>query len=264
LEAIKIKQGGIMSSPLIIYGVPFSQPVRAVLWLMLYKQKPFEMVLVNPGSSSEGGSRHPDYLAKFPTGTIPSVEDKDTGFVLSESHAIMCYLCNKYDWIDLYPSDHEERAKVDSYLHLHHRNVREASIGLVAPKVRKDLSFSEDFLKISHANIDRAFKALESGWLKKSSFLTGENLTIADLSAYVEIGQLQSQFTNVFDFEPFPNISRWLEEMNKVSFHDEVHTSLYELGDISKEAPSMETIISANKKAFLVLQEQLAAMKASG
>ena len=42
-----------MSNPLIIYGVPFSQPVRAVLWLMLYKQKPFEMVLINPGSSSE-------------------------------------------------------------------------------------------------------------------------------------------------------------------------------------------------------------------
>lgn len=252
-----------MSSPLIVYGVPFSQPVRAVLWLMLLKQQPFEMVLVNPGSSSEGGSRHPDYLGKFPTGTIPSVEEKDTGFVLSESHAIMCYLCNKYDWIDLYPGDHEERAKVDSYLHLHHRNVREASIGLVAPKVRKDLNFSEDFLKMSLANIEKAFKALEGGWLAKSRFLTGDQLTIADISAYVEIGQLQSKFTNVYNFEPFPNIRRWLEEMNQVDYHDEVHTCLYELGDISTEAPSMETIISANKKGFVVLQEQLTKMRDS-
>ncbi len=250
-----------MSNPLIIYGVPFSQPVRAVLWLMLYKQKPFEMVLINPGSSSEGGSRHPDYLAKFPTGTIPSIEDKETGFVLSESHAIMSYLCNKFDWNDLYPSNHEERAKVDSYLHLHHRNVREASIGLVAPKVRKDLNFSEDFLKISQANINKAFKALENGWLAQSRYLTGDQLTIADMSAYVEIGQLQSKFTNVYDFTPFPNIRRWLEDMNQVAYHDEVHTSLYELGDISSEAPSMETIISANKKGFVVLQEQLADMQ---
>ena len=249
-----------MSNPLIIYGVPFSQPVRAVLWLMLYKQKPFEMVLINPGSSSEGGSRHPDYLAKFPTGTIPSIEDKETGFVLSESHAIMSYLCNKYDWNDLYPSNHEERAKVDSYLHLHHRNVREASIGLVAPKVRKDLNFSEDFLKISQANINKAFKALEDGWLAQSRYLTGDQLTIADMSAYVEIGQLQSKFTNVYDFAPFPNIRRWLEDMNQVAYHDEVHASLYELGDINSEAPSMETIISANKKGLVVLQEQLADM----
>ena len=70
-----------MSSPIIIYGVPFSQPVRAVLWLMLFKQMDFKLSLVNPGSSSEKGSRHPDYLAKFPTGTIPSLEDKETGFV---------------------------------------------------------------------------------------------------------------------------------------------------------------------------------------
>ena len=250
-----------MSSPLIIYGVPFSQPVRAVLWLMLYKQKSFEMALINPGSSSEGGSRHPDYLAKFPTGTIPSIEDNETGFVLSESHAIMCYLCNKYDWTDLYPNNHEERAKVDSYLHLHHRNVREASIGLVAPKVRKDLNFSEDFLKMSQANIEKAFKALEDGWLAKSRFLTGEQLTIADMSAYVEIGQLQSKFTNVYDFASFPNIRRWLDDMNQVDYHDEVHASLHELGDISSEAPSMETIISANKKGFVVLQEQLVNMK---
>ena len=250
-----------MSSPLIIYGVPFSQPVRAVLWLMLYKQKPFEMVLINPGSSSEGGSRHPDYLAKFPTGTIPGIEDKETGFVLSESHAIMCYLCNKFDWNDLYPSNHEERAKVDSYLHLHHRNVREASVGLVAPKVRKDLNFPEDFLKISQANVDKAFKALEDGWLTQSRYLTGEQLTIADMSAYVEIGQLQSKFTNLYDFAPFPNIRRWLEDMSQVAYHDDIHAALYELGDISGEAPSMETIISANKKGFIVLQEQLADMK---
>ena len=250
-----------MSNPLIIYGVPISQPVRAVLWLLLYKQKPFEMVLINPGSSSEGGSRHPDYLAKFPTGTIPGIEDKETGFVLSESHAIMCYLCNKFDWNDLYPSNHEERAKVDSYLHLHHRNVREASVGLVAPKVRKDLNFPEDFLKISQVNINRAFKALEDGWLAQSRYLTGDQLTIADMSAYVEIGQLQNKFTNLYDFTPFPNIRRWLEDMNQVAYHDEVHASLYELGDISSKAPSMETIISANKKGFVVLQEQLADME---
>ena len=113
----------------IIYGVPFSQPVRAVMWLMLIKKFPFELKLINPGSSSEGGSRHPNYLKKFPTGTIPSFEDPETGLLISESHAIMCYLCNTNNWNDLYPSNPEQRAKVDSYLHLHHRNVREASIG---------------------------------------------------------------------------------------------------------------------------------------
>jgi len=242
----------------IIYGVPFSQPVRAVLWLMLIKKVPFELKLINPGSTSEGGSRNPDYLKKFPTGTIPSFEDTEIGLLISESHAIMCYLCNKYGWNDLYPSNAESRAKVDSYLHLHHRNVREASIGLVAPKVRKDLNFSEDFLATSNTIIKKAFQAIENGWLSNSRFLAGDDFTIADISAYVEIGQLQNIFTNVYNFEDYPNIQRWLDDMKKVDSHDDIHAALYELGDISEEAPPMEKIINANKKALIVIQERLA------
>ena len=128
------------------------------MWLMLYKRQPFEMVLINPGSSGETGSRNPAYLKKFPGGTIPSFEDSESGFLLSEAHAIMCYLCNRFGWTDLYPDSPELRAKIDWYLHFHHRNVREASGGLVAPKIRKDLNISEDFQKseflLEHGAID--------------------------------------------------------------------------------------------------------------
>ena len=135
--------------------------------------------------------------------------------------------------------------------------MREASIGLVAPKVRKDLNFSEDFLITSKSNIEKAFEAIETGWLRDSRFLIGDTMTIADISAYVEIGQLQSMFTNVYNFEPYPNIRRWLKEMQNVDYHEDIHVALYELGDISKEAPPMEIIINANKKAFKVIQEKL-------
>ena len=82
-------------------------------------------------------------------------------------------------------------------------------------------------------------------------------MTIADISAYVEIGQLQSIFTNIYNFGSFPNIQKWLNEMQNVDCHDDIHAALYELGDISKEAPPMEVIINANKKAFQVIQEKL-------
>jgi hypothetical protein len=49
--------------------------------------------------------------------------------------------------------------------------------------------------------------------------------------------------------------------MRKVDFHDDIHVALYELGDISKEAPPMETIKNANKKAYIAIQEKLANMK---
>jgi len=242
----------------ILYGVPFSQPVRAVMWLMLYKQLPFEMVLINPGSKGETGSRNPAYLAKNPGGTIPMIEEPDTGFTLGEAHPIMCYLSNVNGWNDVYPAEHKARAKVDWYLHYHHRTVREASVGLVAPKIRKDLNIPEAAQQASLASLTRALEALETGWLAHSRFLCGDTLTLADFAAYAEIGQLQPGFTNVFDFTPYPNVQRWLEGMKQVDGHDTVHVALEKMGDISVEAPTMDTIRDANKSALRALKAKLA------
>ncbi len=246
------------SRPLILYGVPFSQPVRAVMWLLLHKQTPFEMVLINPGTTGENGSRHPDYLAKNPAGTIPTIEEPANGFTLGEAHAILAYLANKHGWTDFYPDEPEARARVDWYLHFHHRNVREASTGLVAPKIRKDLNIPEAMQQAAQATLTRALKAMETGWLANSAFLAGDRPTIADLAAYVEIGQLQPEFTNVYDFEAFPKVRGWLDACKAIDGHDDVHVVLAELGDISQEPPSMETIKNANKNALRALKARLA------
>lgn len=243
---------------LILYGVPFSQPVRAVMWLLLMKRQPFKMVLVNPGSSGENGSRNPAYLEKNPGGTIPCIEEPDTGFTLGEAHAIMPYLCRKHGWDDVYPADNQAKAKVDWYLHYHHRNVRDASIGLVAPKIRKDLNIPEAMQKAAQRTLTNALKTLDGHQLAKHQFLAGDTLTIADLAAYVEIGQLRPEFTNVFDMSGFANVQRWLADMAQVDSHDVVHVALSEMGDISEEAPSMDRIKDANKKALSALNKRLA------
>ncbi|MGI9323183.1 MAG: glutathione S-transferase family protein, partial [Pseudomonadales bacterium] len=247
---------------LILYGVPFSQPVRAVMWLLLMKKIPFEMVLINPGSKGDNGSRHPDFLAKSPGGTIPCIEDPNTGFTLSEAHAIMSYLCRRNGWIDVYPEDERHRAKVDWYLHFHHRNVRDASVGLVAPRIRKDLDIPELVQESAKRTLTAALTALDTGPLANNSFIAGDEVTLADLAAYVEIGQLQPQFTNVYDLTPFPNVCRWLQDMTQVEGHDVVHTVLAELGDISTAPPDMETIKNANKRALQALNEAQAALQA--
>ena len=249
-----------MSEPVILYGVPFSQPVRAVMWVLLYKQTPFEMVLINPGSKGETGSRNPAFLAKNPGGTIPTMEEPDTGFVLGEAHAILCYLADKHGWADLYPVDLQTRARVNWYLNYHHRNVREASVGLVAPKIRKDLDIPELVQQSARRTLTAALGSLESGWLSQGNYLVGDQLTLADFAAYVEIGQLQPGFTNVFDFADFPRVSAWMERMKQIDGHDDVHVVLAELGDISESPPDMDTIKNANKNALSVLRQKLQAM----
>tara|TARA_B110000483_G_scaffold186898_1_gene221317 strand:+ start:2601 stop:3347 length:747 start_codon:yes stop_codon:yes gene_type:complete len=233
-----------------IHGVPLSQAVRAVLWVLFNKELPFELVLTVPGSKAENGTRHPDYLNKFPNGTIPALEDPQTGFLLAESHAIMCYLCNKYEWVDLYPKGHEERAKIDDFLHYHHRNIKEASLAYFAPMARPDLGLTDDVINMAKRLFKNGLNALETQWLKKNNYICGNKATIADIAAYVEVGQLQSQFTNLFNFEPFPNINRWLERMTQMKGHDDVHLVLSELGNINITPPVMEDLMGANIKGF--------------
>tara|TARA_B100000795_G_scaffold269663_1_gene259832 strand:+ start:84 stop:830 length:747 start_codon:yes stop_codon:yes gene_type:complete len=246
--------------PLIVYGVPFSQPVRAVLWLLLLKRMPFELVLINPGSRGDAGSRNPEYLAKNPSGTIPCIEEPESGFTLGEAHAIMTYLARTNGWADVYPDDERERARIDAYLHYHHRNIREASIGLVAPKIRKDLDIPELIQVSAKRNLTVALNTFEKGYLADNRFLMGATVTLADLAAYVEIGQLQPQFTNVFDLTSFPNVGRWLNDMSEVEGHDDVHVVLKELGDISQVAPDMGAIRNANKQALRALKAKLATL----
>ena len=65
---------------------------------MLFKRLPFELVMINPGSKGDNGSRNPNYLAKNPGGTIPTIEEPATGFTLGEAHAIMTYLSRVHGW----------------------------------------------------------------------------------------------------------------------------------------------------------------------
>ncbi len=236
-------------APIKIYGVPFSQPVRSVIWLLLLKQLPLDLVPTNPGSKGESGSRHPSYLEKNPAGTIPCLEEPETGYTLGEGHAIMSYLCDKHGWSDVYPDDLHARGKVHWYLNFHHRNIRDAS-GMVAPKIRKDLNIPEMVQEMAKRTFTAGLKTLNDLCLEKGRYIAGDTLTIADLSAYGEIGQLQPRYTNIFDFSPFPNVERWLNDMQQVPFHDDAHVVLAELGDISTEAPSMDTIRTANINAI--------------
>ena len=169
----------LMSTPT-LYGVPFSQPVRAVIWLMVYKGLPFRLVPVSPGVKTEGGTRSDTYVAKNPGGTMPMLEEPDTGFVLAESNAILCYLANRHGWNDVYPTEPQARARVDWMLHWHHRNLREVSTGLVAPRIRRDLNIPEVLQQSAIGNFTRALRALDTGWLARTRYLAGEQLTLAD------------------------------------------------------------------------------------
>jgi len=214
------------------------------------KKIPFKFRLTNPGSRGKRGSRNAEYLKKNPSGTIPMLEDGS--FSLAESNAIIIYMANKNQWFDIYPDEYKKRARVDWYLHFHNRNVRDLTTGIVMPKFRKDIETSEEVLASRKSSGLAALQEINDSWLDKDSFLAGNTWTLADLVAYAEIGQLQ--FLNLHDFSKLHNVSKWIDRMKLVPFHNEIHLPLEIIGDISETAPSMDKMVMVNKTTTDVLE----------
>ena len=242
-----------------IYGVPNSQPVRAVVWACLIKQLPFEFIL----TSQNRDAKQDEYLSRVnPRGTIPAIEDDGT--YLWESHAILIYLCEKHGWSDLWPDDLISRAQVNQYLHFHHRNTRELVIHwsrALWPAVFEVSKPDDDWYKrntfpglMNNAFIVNQTLKIIDGMLAQQPFLAGSTVTIADIAAYEEIGQNQPRYANCLDYSDYLSIQRWLNEMERLPFHAEVHEIWTLLGDVNKLSGGMRTVAKANKVATATIQ----------
>ncbi|XP_033154149.1 chitinase-like protein Idgf5 [Drosophila mauritiana] len=101
-----------MSDKLILYGMDISPPVRACKLTLRalkldYEYKEMDLLA--------GDHFKDEFLKKNPQHTVPLLEDN--GALIWDSHAIVCYLVDKYAKSDeLYPRDLVLRARVDQRL----------------------------------------------------------------------------------------------------------------------------------------------------
>src|SRR3989338_2835040 len=215
-----------------IYGNLLSQPCRAVIWTLMMIQKiPYELITVDTNKRNE-------MVHKLnPRGSIPILVDGD--FVLTESSAILIYICEKLsEETDLYPrSDLRRRAKINEYLHFHHTSTRNLTFHLFRPRlieISHSKSPSESSKTSSFVICKKVFSHLElllSHTLPQSSsarghltsevfFLAGGSLpSIADLVCYCEIDQIEN--FGYFDFSKYPHLNRWTSLMKTLPFYNE-------------------------------------------
>lgn len=256
-------------SLLVLYGTPSSQPSRAVYWACLLEKLSFELRLPDFAnlSSSELAELNPKVQ-------VPTVVDGD--FALYEMPAILLYLAEKHGWDDLYPKDLETRALVNQYLHFHHTTTRLATLKLMAPYVTT--AFCElmedgedpmdvmqfeaiqsairdpDVLDTGRKIVRMVAGLIERGYLRSGSpFLCGRHATIADIACYEELAQLR--WARLFDFEGFPKIQGWLEEMSHLPFHEEAHRYNVALGDILAEPNTLKNFLEASAAGQAALEE---------
>jgi len=248
---------------LILYGAPASQPSRAVYWTCLIKGLPFELMRTELGQM--GASER--IQAANPTGQIPTIVDGD--FALYEMPAILTYLCEKHGWEDLLPKELRTRARVHQYLHFHHNWTRRVTMELMAPHVTiafrefmESRGYSElvarlddpNKLEAGRATATRVADLIERGYFPgEEAYLCADHATIADIACYEELAQLR--WASLFDFEGFPKIQRWLDEMEALPFHEAAHRYNLELGDIRTKPNTIERFLAAGEVGFEALEE---------
>lgn len=156
-----------------------------------------------------GGARTKAFLQKNPNGKVPIIE-LDDGRCISESNAAINYLA--FD-TELFPDDSFSKAKVlqwqffEQYSHEPYIAVaRFIKKFQEIPEDRKEEFYSKQ------AGGHAALKVMDDQ-LASTTYLVGEQLTVADISLYA--------YTHVahegdFSLESYPNIQRWIK---KISSH---------------------------------------------
>jgi glutathione S-transferase len=164
------------------------------------------------------------YASLNPSKLVPMLDDD--GFKLTESSAILKYLAEKFD-LPEYPKDLKARARVNEVMDWINTNFyREWAYGLCYPQLFPHMKRRSDE---AHAGTIEWGKEQTKRWLPvlndhflgpNNQYLTGNTITIADYfgACLVTLGELIG-----YDFSPYPNIRRWLDNMKKLKCWPQVN-----------------------------------------
>mmetsp|Transcript_35923 Transcript_35923/g.40862 ORF Transcript_35923/g.40862 Transcript_35923/m.40862 type:complete len:238 (-) Transcript_35923:982-1695(-) len=205
----------------VLHTHPFSQPGRAVLTFLKINKIPHDVRVVE---LAKGDNRSDEFLKMNPLGQIPVLDDN--GFYLTESHAILRYLAQKYSvdsqWFGKKPT---ETAKIDEYLGWHSEVFRRNSFlvfGLLfAPSFGLDVD--KEYLKFEKANLEANISSLNRRIQESGGFVCGNKMTVADLVAYQEA---RGFMLLNYDICQYDYLKDWVRKMQQIPELCEVCTPM--------------------------------------
>lgn len=188
----------------ILHQNPFSFYSRRVVALLEEAGVIYETRLIN---LMAGEHKSQAFIKINPNGQVPVLEDGD--FVLTESNAILRYLCDREGLADWHPTEAQARAEVDQWLDWNQCRLSPATENIVFNSVFMGENGDSAAIVRGRDSLTTLAPILEEALLMRP-YVAGERATIADLSIASSLSQLdlaQSRPTS-------PAITRWYDAMN--------------------------------------------------
>ncbi|KAF9473917.1 glutathione S-transferase [Pholiota conissans] len=195
-----------------LYGHNLLSNTRLVALILHEKKVPFEFHLVNRHKKEH---KTPEHKKKHPFGLLPYIDDD--GFILYESRAITYYIANKYakQGAPLIPTEvkanalfHQAASMELSYFNQYAKKaVHEVIINPTMKGIPTNRAAFDHFIVLLSENLDVYDKILS-----KHRYLTGDDITLADLHHLPMAAWLPVAGSNVLETKP--NVHRWFNEMS--------------------------------------------------
>ncbi len=189
-----------------VYLDPCTVNCRKVLAGLDLLGAPFEVVHVDYFT---GGQKKPEFLAINPNGALPAATDGD--LKLSESNAILQYAVDVNRAYQFYPQDLKQRADINRWLLWEAATWFPSCYVYLVEYVVKPLLKQEPDKSIvakEAPNWHRLAGILDAR-LATSKWLTGDNVTIADIAVAAPMHVYKVQRLPLAEH---PNLARWMTE----------------------------------------------------
>lgn len=189
------------NAPIKLFRNPKSGHCHRVELMLSFLDIPYETINLD---MANGAHKQAEYLKISPLGQVPSINDN--GITLTDSNAILIYLIHKYgnshDW---YPTDPIRAAEVQRWLSI---AAGEIAYGPCAVRLVKVFGANMDWDVA--ANITQKVFTVMENTLSEQDYLTGENITLADIAAYSYTAHVEE---GAVSLKPYPNIRTWLSRI---------------------------------------------------
>ncbi|CAG7720508.1 unnamed protein product [Allacma fusca] len=218
-----------------LYIDPLSQPARA---LMLFVRATKIECQEKTISIMGGEHKTPEYAKVNPFQKIPAIIHD--GFHLAESIAIFRYFVQTFPVEDhWYPQDSRKQARVDEFLAWQHLGLRmpmvRCFLSILKPERLGDVLPTDENIHSYRKDMEKALDAVENLWLASGQFVSGDEITIADLMAVGEI-----EMSRLVNYDPRigrPKLGAYLDRVRLTlgpDLYDEVHGPLLQIVEIFK------------------------------